>query len=304
MRKIHRSTSFIIKVQDKSSAESTIMSVVHQIQGVWHDFMNLDVAAGVSGIVPAADIRGAVERCETLCKLSVLQGIRGVCCEREYGELARAYDSDAADCDGLITALCGEDEAALDKEMNQWFDVLSRIDGKLHIERIFVLMARLAERLRSLGTSFFGIFHEELLIELLEVELPRDREIWLRNTLRRVRTFLAESRREKQKGDMERAREFMKDNFNNPELTLKTVADHVGFNEKYFSTRFTKECGCTFITYLNDLRIKRAQELLVRTNMKMYEISDSVGYASVEHFNHMFKKKLGISPRDFRQSGK
>lgn len=96
----------------------------------------------------------------------------------------------------------------------------------------------------------------------------------------------------------------MKDNFNNPELTLKTVADHVGFNEKYFSTRFTKECGCTFITYLNDLRIKRAQELLVRTNMKMYEISDSVGYASVEYFNHMFKKKLGISPRDFRQSGK
>lgn len=165
-------------------------------------------------------------------------------------------------------------------------------------------MARLAERLRSLGTSFFGIFHEELLNELLAVELPRDREIWLRNTLRRVRTFFAESRREKQKGDMERAREFMKDNFNNPELTLKTVADHVGFNEKYFSTRFTKECGCTFITYLNDLRIKRAQELLVRTNMKMYEISDSVGYASVEYFNHMFKKKLGISPRDFRQSGK
>lgn len=138
-RKIHRSTSFIIKVQDKSSAESTIMSVVHQIQGVWHDFMNLDVAAGVSGIVPAADIRGAVERCETLCKLSVLQGIRGVCCEREYGELARAYDSEAADCDGLITALCGEDEAALDKEMNQWFDALSRIDGKPHIRRIFVL---------------------------------------------------------------------------------------------------------------------------------------------------------------------
>lgn len=72
-------------------------------------------------------------------KLSVLQGIRGVCCEREYGELARAYDSDAADCDGLITALGGEDEAALDKEMNQWFDALSRIDGKPHIRRIFVL---------------------------------------------------------------------------------------------------------------------------------------------------------------------
>ncbi len=96
----------------------------------------------------------------------------------------------------------------------------------------------------------------------------------------------------------------MKDNFSNPELTLKTVADYVGFSEKYFSARFTKECGCTFISYLNDLRIRRAQELLLQTNMKMYEISDAVGYANVEHFNHMFKKKLCISPKSFRQGEK
>ena len=93
----------------------------------------------------------------------------------------------------------------------------------------------------------------------------------------------------------------MRDNFTNPELMLKTVADYVGFSEKYFSTRFTKECGCTFINYLNDLRIKRAQELLVQTDMKIYEISEAVGYSSVEHFNHMFKKKLCISPKDYRK---
>lgn len=292
------------KVQDKSTAENSIMSVVDQIQGVWHDFMNLNVAAGVSSIVSTADIRYAAERCKTLCKLSVLKGIRGVCSENKYGELARAYDDVAADCDGLITALCGDDEAALDKETAQWFDSMSCLDEEQHFDRTLILIARPAERLMRSGTSFFGIFHEELERELSEVELPKDREIWLRNALRRVRTFFEEIRREKQKGDMERARDFMKDNFTNPELTLKTVADHVGFNEKYFSTRFTKECVCTFITYLNDLRIKRAQELLLHSNLKMYEISDAVRYANVEHFNHIFKKKLGISPRDFRQSGK
>ena len=83
---------------------------------------------------------------------------------------------------------------------------------------------------------------------------------------------------------------------------LKTVADFVGFSEKYFSSRFTQECGCPFIGYLNDLRIGRAQELLLQTDMKIYEISDAVGYSSVEHFNHMFKKKLCMSPKDFRKS--
>lgn len=92
------------------------------------------------------------------------------------------------------------------------------------------------------------------------------------------------------------------DNFTNPELTFRTVADYVGFSEKYFSTRFTKECGTTFIAYLNDLRIRRAQELLVQTDLKMYEISEAVGYGSVEHFNHIFKKKLCISPKEYRQN--
>lgn len=94
----------------------------------------------------------------------------------------------------------------------------------------------------------------------------------------------------------------LQDNFTNPELMLKTVADFVGFSEKYFSSRFTQECGCTFIGYLNDLRIGRAQELLLQTDMKIYETSDAVGYSSVEHFNHMFKKKLCMSPKDFRKT--
>ena len=48
--------------------------------------------------------------------------------------------------------------------------------------------------------------------------------------------------------------------------------------------------------------LQRAQELLARTGLKMYEISDHVGYNSVEHFNHTFKKFLGISPSDYRNS--
>lgn len=133
-------------------------------------------------------------------------------------------------------------------------------------------------------------------------ESRQEREIWVRNILRRGQAACAESRQSQQLGTMERAKRFMQDNFNNPELSLRTVADYVGFNEKYFSARFTKECGCTFIAYLNDLRIRRAQELLVQTDLKMYEISEAVGYGSVEHFSHIFKKKLCISPKEYRQN--
>lgn len=191
----------------------------------------------------------------------------------------------------------------LDREAGLWFSGLKKLNHREHVRRILILLARMGERLQNYGQDFFGIFPErEGYAALLgRFETRAERELWLRSALRRVQTACAEERQAKQTGAIDRARDFMRDNFTNPELMLKTVADYVGFSEKYFSTRFTKECGCTFINYLNDLRIKRAQELLVQTDMKIYEISEAVGYSSVEHFNHMFKKKLCISPKDYRK---
>lgn len=135
------------------------------------------------------------------------------------------------------------------------------------------------------------------------MESARERELWLHGILRRVRTACTAGASQAQPDVMERARAFIRDNFVNPELTLKTVADYVGFNEKYFSTRFAKECGCTFISYLNGLRIERAGQLLLQTDMKIYEVCEAVGYHNVEHFNHVFKKKMGVTPKIYRQSG-
>lgn len=228
------------RARDPMEAEETALSVVRQIQGLWHDFMNLDTAAGVSAVAPLEDVGQAMERCETLCRLASLRGPGGICEQRRYG---------------------------------------------LGLAWVFPERPDLPEVLEGFASR-------------------REREIWLRIALRRAHEVCGSQREKKRKNAIQLAKEFMQDNFTNPELVLKTVADYVGFSEKYFSTRFTRECGCTFINYLNDLRIKRAQDLLRQTDMKIYEVSDAVGYSSVEHFHHMFKKKLGISPKDFRTARK
>lgn len=291
------------RVRDRQGVQSTALSVVRQIQGVWRDFMNLDTAAGISGVVPSSQLQGAVEQCEALCRLTVLRGQGGLCAQWEDGALARAYQTQAADCDGLISALCGDGDGQLEGKLGLWFSSLKGLEDKAHTCRILVLLARLGERLEEYGVNYFQVFPEQTDFHQLlrEFESCAERELWLRNALRRVREVCAEGRRERQKSPVQRAREFMEDNFANPELTLRTVADYVGFNEKYLSARFTKECGCTFVSFLNDLRLRRAQELLVQTDMRIYEVSEAVGYSSVEHFTHMFKKKLCISPKDFRK---
>lgn len=291
------------QVKDKARIRDIIVSVVRQLKGVWKDFMNIDTVAGISDVVTETELPGVWKRCHTLCRLSVLHGVAGICSDWQEAALAERYEQDASGCDGLIAALCIGEEARWEEESGRWFCALGRLSDQEHSRRILIFLVRTARRLQDYGESFFAVFPErqDFVQTLKKLETRQEKELWLRNAMRRVQAACAESRKKKQNGIIWRAREFMQDNFTNPELTLKTVADYVGFNEKYFSSRFTKECGCTFITYLNELRIKRAQELLVQTDMKMYEISDAVGYNNVEHFNHMFKKKLSISPRDYRQ---
>ena len=293
-------------VRDRNRARDTIVSVVSQVQSVWRDFMNLEAGVGISDVVPQEQLEDVRRRCETLAVLSALRGKGKVCTQWEHGALAQSYEAEAEQCDPLIASLCGEDNDTAQREIGRWFSKLKQCTQQRGCEQALVMIARMGDRLRQYGQDFYEIFPEQIdyPAALREFETRQEREIWARSILRRVQSACAQGRQSRQLGTMERAKRFMQDNFNNPELSLRTVADYVGFNEKYFSTRFTKECGCTFITYLNDLRIRRAQELLIQTDMKMYEISEAVGYGSVEHFNHIFKKKMCIVPKEYRQNQK
>lgn len=55
------------RIQDPDRAKDMVDSVVRQIQGVWHDYMNLDTVAGISDAVPVSKLEEAVGYCEILC---------------------------------------------------------------------------------------------------------------------------------------------------------------------------------------------------------------------------------------------
>ena len=83
-------------------------------------------------------------------------------------------------------------------------------------------------------------------------------------------------------------------------LTLEIVASRVYLNKTYISQMFTKHLGMSFVTYLEDVRISKAKELLYTTNMSVSEIAYSVGYASQSYFSKVFIKRVGITPSQYR----
>jgi two-component system response regulator YesN len=94
---------------------------------------------------------------------------------------------------------------------------------------------------------------------------------------------------------------YINNNFNE-NLKLETLARLFNYNCAYLGKCFKKNMGKNFHTYLDMLRIDTAKDMLQNTGMKVYEISNAVGYANTDSFYSKFKKYTGKSPLIFRKN--
>lgn len=84
------------------------------------------------------------------------------------------------------------------------------------------------------------------------------------------------------------------------ELSLKTLGYMLNVNPVYLGQLFQRETGKLFNEYVNELKMRKAMQLLVNTDMKAGDIARNVGFADPSYFFRQFKKYYGTSPSDLR----
>lgn len=84
-------------------------------------------------------------------------------------------------------------------------------------------------------------------------------------------------------------------------LTLKELSKKYYVNSAYLGQIFRKKYGMSFKEYLNGYRIERAAELLMHSNMKVYEIAERVGYRDLDYFIDKFIDGKGCTPSRYRR---
>lgn len=295
---------FFYRVTDQNFYHRDMVSVICQVQAVWRDFMNLSVSAAVMESVSAEYLEQTLERAQDFMLLAPLSGKGSIVTEWEQKDLTDEIAAAGKRYERMLTFLYEADEIGFEKEKEKFFQILDPMETENAVEETLRMLALLAMKFREYEEDFFAVFPEEVNYyeKLGRIKGIRELQLWLGNYFRWQLEYLGNRLNGRQADVMQRARRFIADNFANPELTLGSVAAYVGFNEKYFTTRFTKEVGTNFRDYLTDIRLNRAKKLMETTDLKMYEISDRVGYNNVEHFSRMFKKHFGISPGDYKKT--
>jgi len=82
--------------------------------------------------------------------------------------------------------------------------------------------------------------------------------------------------------------------------SLEQLAESVGLSASRLAHLFRAEVGMSITAYVRERRLLMAAMLLVQTHEHISQIAYSVGFGDVSNFNHAFKRRFGISPRQYR----
>lgn len=123
---------------------------------------------------------------------------------------------------------------------------------------------------------------------------------WLLKAALCINHSINEERDNTTRNIINEAKQYIMDNYQNPDLSVEMLCRHLHMSPAYFSTVFKKETGQAYIAYLTEIRLNKAVELLNTTDDKTYIIASKVGYQEQNYFSYVFKKRFGISPSKYR----
>lgn len=92
---------------------------------------------------------------------------------------------------------------------------------------------------------------------------------------------------------------FMNENL--AQISLSVLTEKFHFQEDYFNRLLKAQSGLTYTEYLQQLRLKRAEELLVSTNYNIDYIMELIGYHNKGYFYKIFTERYKLTPAQFRK---
>jgi AraC-like DNA-binding protein len=101
--------------------------------------------------------------------------------------------------------------------------------------------------------------------------------------------------------ELARIKIFIESHYNDPEISTQMVYNALGIPPTRVFDILKKEYHLSFKQIINNMRIKEAKRLLVKTDLRISEIVFQIGFNNISYFNNLFKKNVGETPSEYRK---
>lgn len=97
-----------------------------------------------------------------------------------------------------------------------------------------------------------------------------------------------------------KALQYIQSNFTE-NISLNDIAEELEISTYYLSRLFKSKTGMNYIDYLTDIRLTYAKHLLIETNESIQNVCITSGYMDPNYFSRIFKKRVGVTPREYKE---
>ncbi|MCR5195577.1 MAG: response regulator [Pseudobutyrivibrio sp.] len=206
--------------------------------------------------------------------------------------------------DNLIAGIERGEKVEIRKTVDEFYEEMQKTGVtestmNLNINYLLFQLIHLASELDS------EVNQEEILRMISENTSEEGKSRGGKTHLRRMAyaygEYLSQLRKNVSKGVLGDIEEEVKKNYAS-NLTLKDLSEKYFVNSAYLGQLFRKKYGCSFKDYLNNHRIEEAAKLLRKSDMKIYEVAEAVGYKDVDYFVNKFIDAKGCTPTKYKKN--
>lgn len=133
------------------------------------------------------------------------------------------------------------------------------------------------------------VFNQEAVAMMLMSEHLPDLRAMLEQHVRAISGVIKAKRQAKEVNLIDQVKAYLEEQMSNAEVGLSSTAAAFYVSPGHLGRLMKKETGQTFVEYLTQLRMKKAESLLKQTDLKGYEIGEQVGIPDPHYFSVLFK---------------
>lgn len=295
-----------VKRYAEGNGDGAILATLSRIQDVVQDYYKLSVTMTVSN--PTASHRDLTARYNQAMQISMyklLFGMKSIITPDmvEANNSQYEYQLPAEPEKKLVEAIRTGDLAAMEAGISQVLNHLSGfhydhiIHGVLHVVDIIKSTIR---EMNGLRVSTVTIDLSSLSRQILEKETLEELEELFHSICRDIHDKLKNAGQEKNAALVEAVKDIITTQYNDVNLSLQGIAATLKMTPAYVGRMFKQAEFVSVGEYINEVRLNQARQFLETKNLSIKEIMELVGFLNESTFFKLFKKKYGVTPKEYR----